>query len=343
MAGDRVGKETKVLLALIIFTGGLILGIKYIFPLVAPFILGIIFACLIEPLVRRIQSHWRLNRNLTIILVLFFFLAGIVILFTLTVLAAYQEARRLLPLIYSVVERLARFRLYFVKYLWRFLPNLREYSGSFSFYPEMVGRVFQAALAGFLNLIPHFPQILIAVFLGGVTAYFVSRDKEVIGNLFYRILPPRWHHLFGSVKEEILGSLAKFIRAECLLVLLTALTTAFFFKMLKIPGALAYGFLAGMLDIIPVLGPGLVYLPLIAVNLLFNNFPLAILLGLSYFLLLMIRQLAEIKLLGGDLNFHPLLIIFFIYVGAKLFGFIGFFTGPVLVIAVRGYYRALLR
>ena len=48
--------------------------------------------------------------------------------------------------------------------------------------------------------------------------------------------------------------------------------------------------------------------------------------------LLVIRRIVEPKVMGAQIGLNPLPTLVAMFVGLKLFGFIGFFIGPLLVI-----------
>lgn len=85
----------------------------------------------------------------------------------------------------------------------------------------------------------------------------------------------------------------------------------------------------------------MLYFPLAMIELLFGDFGRASALIGGYFLLILVRQFAEVKLVGANLNFYPLLTIVVFYAGVKIFGFEGIFFGPILIITLRAVYRSL--
>jgi sporulation integral membrane protein YtvI len=337
-----VTKDYKVFLWVLVAGAGLVVILKYLFPLMAPFLLGTIFACLIEPVVKRLDTRLRVGRKLTIMLILIFL---VIVAFSITgfsVLAFYQEAQRLMPKIPGLVERLLNITQEILNYLVKYFPQMAENGPIFALPRESIGRVLRSMIIGGLQFLPRFPQLLLAIGLGGVTAYFFSRDKELISRVFYQILPYKWQKATITLKTEVMASVSRFIRTECILALVTTSLTTVFFLCLGIPAAMAYGFLAGMLDFLPVLGPGLIYIPLVAVNLLFGNYYQALWLTSGYFILLLLRQITEYKLIGENLNLHPLVSIFVIYIGVQIFGVAGIFLGPLLIVILRAFYRVLM-
>jgi sporulation integral membrane protein YtvI len=337
-----VTKELKVFLWVLIMGISLVIILKYLFPLMAPFLLGIVFACLIEPMVKRIDTCLKVGRKFSIILIL---AALVIIVFSITgwsLLAFYQEAQRLMPQIPELVERLLRFTQDGLGYWVKYFPGLTEISQKFALPSESIGRVLRSLIIGMIQFLPRFPQLLFAIVLGGVTAYFFSRDKKLISQLFYRILPQKWQQATFALKTEVMTSVARFIRVECILALVTTSLTTVFFFCLGTPAAVAYGFLAGVLDFLPVLGPGLVYIPLAVIHLVFRDYYQALWLIIAYFLLLLVRQVIEFKLIGENLNLHPLVSILVIYIGIQIFGLAGIFFGPLLIITIRAVYRVLM-
>ena len=54
-----------------------------------------------------------------------------------------------------------------------------------------------------------------------------------------------------------------------------------------------------------------------------------------YTCIAVVRQISEPKIVGGSLGLHPLLTLFAIYAGFKLFGFLGMILGPAFVVVLK--------
>ena len=320
---------------------GLFLGFQYLFPILTPFLFGILLACLIEPVIKQAETGLGINRKLAVSLVLAITLLLLLSLTGIVFLVSYQEAIRILPKIPILVNKLLGLGEGLTDFL---VTHFQVPDGFFQNYlarPDAIEGLFRSTVSWVVNLVPVFPKVLLALGLGGITAYFISRDKKFFSGLFYENMPHNWRPLTIQVKEEVIAAFISFIRAEILLAVLTSVLTALIFWLLKIPGAIAYGFLAGVLDFIPVVGPGMLYLPLIFIFCLFKNYYQAVWLVILYFLVLFLRQLGEAKLIGENLQIHPLAVIFLVYLGMKLFGLTGILFGPILVIMLRAVFRAL--
>jgi sporulation integral membrane protein YtvI len=337
--GKKVTREYKVYLWVFIAGIGLIIILKYLFPLMAPFLLGTIFACLSEPLVIKLHNRLRVGRKLAIICILFFVVVLALGITVFSLLAFYQETQRLMPQIPEMVGRFLGFVRDAIQYFTKYFPQFAEFGSDLGIPGESIVQLLRSMIIGGMQFLPRFPQLILALGLGGITAYFFSRDKDRISVLFYKILPSKWQEATLRLKTEVMGSVTRFIRVECILALVTTAFTTVFFAALGKPAALAYGFLAGIMDFLPVLGPGMVYITLAVINLLFGNYIQALWVVIAYFMLLLIRQIIEYKLIGENLNLHPLISIVVIYIGVEIFGFAGIFFGPLMIIILRAFYR----
>ncbi|MGE5583005.1 MAG: AI-2E family transporter [Bacillota bacterium] len=337
-----MAKELRVFLWVLAIGVIMILVLKYMFPLMAPFLLGSLFACLIEPLVKKIDARWKVGRKLAVIIILVFLVLGIFAITGLSLLTFYQEAQRLIPRVPELAAKMFGMVQGWSLFLHKYLPQLNGALEDHLLPAEAVDRLFRSLIIGALSFLPRLPQLLFSIGLGGLSAYFFSRDKKAISETFYRILPKSWQKATYEIKAEILTSVARFIRVECTLALISTVLTTAVFTLSGAPGALAYGFLAGIFDFLPVLGPGLVYIPLIFINLLYQNFWQALWLLFAYFLALILRQAIEYKLIGEKLDLHPILSVLVLYIGINIFGFLGIFFGPLMMVVLRAFYRAMV-
>ncbi len=336
-----MSREYKVYLWVFLVAIGLIVILKYLFPLMAPFLLGTIFACLIEPLVQKLHQRLKIGRKPAIMFILLLVVTLTLTITSFSLIAFYQETQRLMPQIPEIVGRILKFAGISIQRLTKYFPQFKEFGPNLGIPGESIVQVLRSIIMGGIQILPRFPQLLLALGLGGITAYFFSRDKERISKSFYKALPSKWQPATLKLKTEVMDSVTRFIRVECILALVTTTFTTLYFMTLGKPAALAYGFLAGILDFLPVLGPGMVYIPLALIDLLFGNYLQALWFFLAYFLLLLIRQVIEYKLIGENLNLHPLISILVVYIGVEIFGFAGIFFGPMLVIILRSFYRIM--
>ncbi len=101
-----------------------------------------------------------------------------------------------------------------------------------------------------------------------------------------------------------------------------------------------WGFLAGVASLIPIVGTGLVWVPLTVYLLAVNHIWQGVGLGIySLIVLTNIDYVARITVLRRIGDVHPLITILGVIIGLSMFGFLGLVFGPLLI----SYFIVLVR
>jgi sporulation integral membrane protein YtvI len=130
-------------------------------------------------------------------------------------------------------------------------------------------------------------------------------------------------------------ALQGYAKAELFMVFLTGLESLVGLSILGVSFAYILAILAIILDLLPVLGIAILYVPW-AIWLLFAGNPrLGIGLLLLYGIIVLVRQLVEPRILARNMGLHPLTTLIAIYLGFMLLGFWGLVLGPAVVIAYK--------
>ena len=120
---------------------------------------------------------------------------------------------------------------------------------------------------------------------------------------------------------------------------------------LGLPGAFALGVIAGVLEIIPNLGPFLSAIPAVIVALLqgssvlsVNNFVFALIIIGFYILVQMLENYLVVpKVLGEAVELHPLVVISGVLIGAAVWGILGALLATPLIASGREIVHYLYR
>ena len=84
-----------------------------------------------------------------------------------------------------------------------------------------------------------------------------------------------------------------------------------------------------------MLGTGGIMLPWILISFLNNQVKTGVGLLILYLVITVIRNIIEPKIVGKQIGLHPLLMLMCMYLGARLFGFLGIFILPILILIVQ--------
>jgi len=144
--------------------------------------------------------------------------------------------------------------------------------------------------------------------IDGLAGFFSKNRVEEIKEFFH----------------EVDSQLGNWIRGEMILMTVIGLMTFLGLMALKVPYALPLAIIAGLLEIVPNIGPIFSAVPAIAVAFLTFGWPVAIAVTILY---LVVQQLENNlivpKIMRTSVNINPLVSILGILIGAKLFGVVG--------------------
>ena len=154
-----------------------------------------------------------------------------------------------------------------------------------------------------------------------LSTYHFTHDFEKLKKGSKNILPPKSEKIIGTLFGEGGRMMKSFFKSYMIIYFVTFLETLFIFFVLGIKYAFLFAVLSGVADIIPILGPGLIYLPLAAVNLLTGNYFVAGALFVSWLLISIIREIAEPKIVSVSLKIHPLLGMAAVFLSLQLKSF----------------------
>ena len=140
-----------------------------------------------------------------------------------------------------------------------------------------------------------------------------------------------------NTNREILGvETTIMIRANAigipLLALIQGIVGAIGYYIFNVKSFGVWGFLTAIASLIPIVGTGIIWLPLTVYLLATGHTWQGIGLGIySLVVLSNVDYIARITLLQKIGNVHPLITIFGVIVGLGLFGFLGLIFGPLLI------------
>jgi len=188
-------------------------------------------------------------------------------------------------------------------------------------------------LAGFSSgLLTSVPNILLTTILSVVAACFLTSDYPRVSRFLLAQFSPEKREILRSAKRLFMESILKMLRGYFILFLLTFAELFAGFLILRLEYAAVLALLIAVLDILPVVGTGTVLLPWAAIQLLLGRSTEALKLVGLYLIITVVRNALEPRVIGKQVGLPPIVTLVAMYLGLKLFGLIGLFVLPVLVI-----------
>lgn len=193
-----------------------------------------------------------------------------------------------------------------------------------------------AFMKNFIGFAKAIPTGVIMVLITVIATYFFIKEIDDILDKIKSIFSDKGKELIVKVKVGGQRVFASYIKAYLLIMLVISALSFIIYKIANVEYALAVAIITGILDLLPVIGAGIVYL-IIGISLYFNgNTTGIIILIIGYILMFVVRQILEQKLVSSFLGVHPLVIIIGLFLVLTPLGVKGmlYFIGGFLLFKI---------
>ena len=291
-------------LSLALFMGASLFYVcfRYVLPWCLPFLLALLIAALLEPVVLYLRRKFHFQRGfsaLILTLTLLFLLGGLLSLLWSTLLSQTNALLAAAPAFFDAIPAAAD----------DLLSRLEQFSASS---PEWLSSYLHEQL---FRAVTDADSLLRSL---------SSRAMAWLGSAA-AALP-------GGVLAIATGVLARWLRAQATLSLITFSELLIGFLLMRQSYSLLLAFLITLLDALPVFGTGTALVPWAVFTLLFGFPPKAIVLLALYLCTLITRNTLEPKLLSAQAGLPPVASLFAMYLGYCTFGVAGMVLFPFLLL-----------
>ncbi|WP_040047681.1 sporulation integral membrane protein YtvI [Bacillus thermotolerans] len=350
---DKLIRLTVVVLSTVL----LLYCFYYIAKLTYPFIIGFAVAFLMQPFIRMLETKIKLPRTLAAAAALLFlillFAGGITLLIAETASGANYFAS-IIPRHIDIVTQ--QFQALFTSQVIpayeqltglfqsldgsqqnAVLTNIQETSEQFAAAAGQFIQSFFLKLPLLISWIPDFATSFIFSFLA---AFFIIKDWEKLQRHSLNYLPKKIEmsvrKVFNALKKAMFG----FFRAQFTLVSITTLIVLAGLLVLRVNYAITLALVAGLVDLLPYLGTGTLFIPWIIYEFIAGDSRLAIGLIVLYVIVIAQRQIMEPKILSSSIGLDPLATLLSLFIGFQLAGFFGLLLGPAVLVVLNALQQA---
>lgn len=144
--------------------------------------------------------------------------------------------------------------------------------------------------------------------------------------------------------QEIIDNTGKgiigYIKSQLILMTITFISFSIGLYIIGVPLALLIGLGIAILDIVPVLGSGIVMIPWSLINFISGNTDMGTKLAILYIILTILRQIIEPKITGDQIGLRPIYTFIATMLGSLIIGPAGVIAGPIIAIIINSIYKA---
>ncbi len=168
-------------------------------------------------------------------------------------------------------------------------------------------------LGALLGLVTSLPTVLTLLLTAGFSTFCFSRDMGKLRAFSRRLLSDSAAGTVKSGLENSSGTGRRYFLSYLFLYFITFCETCVILSLLGLPYPLTVGLITAAADLLPVLGPGIVFTPLAVYQLLIGEYGKALGLFIGWLVITCIRQVTEPKLVASTAKVHPLAMLAAVY------------------------------
>lgn len=317
----------------------------FVYDIFITIIISIVLAYALNPIINRLEKHG--IKRLYGVLILY--VSIVVIIFVLAFLIIPKSGREIkrlvtdLPMYFDKLSNMVD-NLYERYYstvgelppLFKVIEDIvKENVDNIQVYLANGAKSFFGAIAGMTS------KIINIVLTPILTLYFLV-DKENFVNRLKSWIPRKYKDDTIYLATNIDNSLSKFIRGRLLMALYVGVFTSIMLLIIGVDFAIVIGFITGLFDIVPYIGPLMGFIPA-----LFFGFIESPIKAVWVSILFVIIQWGENnvlgpKIIGENMGIHPLVILLSIIIGGGVFGVFGMIISVPLVAVFKIIYQFVM-
>lgn len=312
--------------------------VRYLLPLVWPFVVGVLIAATFKPLVTFLNRKLRINMVISTAIVIALAMSVLGYLFAVIFREFVSQVEVLVQNFDEYLERARGYLDSACDTVGRAVGVngdgiYESISGKFFDYVLVMEEKLTTIVMGTsLPVILGIIEVVISTAVIIVFIFLYIKDIDKIKDYFRSCY---FHKEVYFVAHRIFNVIKAYVKAEFVIMLLVCAECSIGLFVLGNSYALLIGSLVGLLDALPLFGVGTVLIPWTILYLLTGNFVKAAIIFTVFIVCYFTREFLEPRLVGDKIGINPIVTLVIIYAGFRLFGFVGMFIAPLIFVVVR--------
>lgn len=325
MKNQNIVISTQTIL-LTLLIAGLVWVLWLIKSVLLTLFISLILALALEPFVEWLKSKG-IHHGLSVLIVVFTLIASLAGITSIAIAPFINQIRFL-------GENLPQYLNAIIS-----LPGLEQYAQQFNIafsksIDDAAGNFLTATIGAFSGVVS---SVVVLVF----TTYILI-DFNGIRDVFVGLFIGEKQVEVKSLLVKIENKLGAWLRGQIVLMFIIGLVTYVGLLILGVDYALALAVIAGLLEIVPIVGPIVSSVPALIIGFVISPFTGLGVLGLYVLIQQLENNLIVPKVMQKAVGFNPLVTILVLLVGAKLLGVIGAILAVPVAIIISEVYKYLL-
>lgn len=293
--------------------------------IITPFIIGLIIAYLLNPLVIRLEKR-KVPRGIAISLIALLFIIIIVVFLNWFVPILYSNTADLISNIPNYTKHYNNVLNWLqLQVNYSMLPQqakdiiISQAKESITYIEGMLITILKNSLGAMSGIFSFLLNFLLGIF---IAIYFI-KDIDFFKMQVKGLIPKKWRGTVSATAGEINVVISRYIQGQLLVLAIVAALETIGLAIAGVKYSLVLGIIGGIANIIPYFGPFIGAVPAVVVALI--DSPVKALFAILVFLIVqqIDNSMISPRVMGQSMGLHPITIIFVILFFGTFFGVVG--------------------
>jgi len=307
--------------------------------IIAPLVIAVILAYVLNPPVRFLTTSTRLSRTLAVVSIYLALLVILSLALVAFVPSLIQQVKSINVDFQNTVEGISRFferPLFIFGFYVDLLDVYQEVSGTLQ---SIVSPLASQTVSFLIGLASGFAWLIFVL----IVSFYLLKDLGRFGRSINKLVPDDYRYEVHRLGEEVNVIWSAFFRSQLVLCAVVGTIVGVTMRVVGVRNALILGIIAGVLEIIPNIGPAIAAIPAVLIAyfqgstylLLSNGWFALLVIGLYVVIQQLENNILVPRIIGRSLNLHPLVVIVGAIAGANLAGILGMFLAAPILASLR--------
>ena len=334
--------NTAIVVVVLLFVYVLI---QYAIPLLLPFLIALLVALLVQRPIVFLSKKLNISRKIVapiITLIVELLAVGLVVLILYRALVELGAFVSKLPSWFSSISPsiTAEVNTFLNRFINDFSPEIAADFGTIfqdftSYIQTGIVNISVSVVNWAATQLSSIPSLLLTIVISLVATFFLAGKTDQMRAALLRQLPAVHKAIASDLYRSAWNTLWRMVRSYLLIMCITFCELALGLFLLGVDYFLLIAALVALVDLLPILGTGTVLIPWGLICLIIGDTKVGVGLLILYVVITIIRNIIEPKLVSRQIGLNPVLTLIGMYVGLNLFGILGLFLIPVLIIFLK--------
>lgn len=167
----------------------------------------------------------------------------------------------------------------------------------------------------------------LALITAPIMFYYLLKEDHKIMPFITRLVPTKSRDTIRHIGSDLNSQLSLYIRGQLIVALAVSIMFTIGYTLIGLPYAVALGVISGFLNIIPYLGSMLALIPALIIAIVHSPFMIVKVLIVAFIEQTLEGRIISPKVLGDNLNIHPIVILLVLLTAGQLYGVTGVIIG----------------